>query len=108
MLTTNQGVEAMTTTQTLLRRLCIGDAGTMTIRQLSILASLHEQGSGRDFGEVAQELELSRPAMSRSADRLSDLGLISKTVPVKDGRKVILTLTAKGRSFCVRYLSDAA
>ncbi len=98
----------MTATQTIIRRLCVGDAGTMTIRQLGILALLHEQEKGRDFGEVAQDLELSRPAMSRSADRLSDLGLLSKTVPVKDGRKVILCLTTKGRKFCGRYFGDAA
>lgn len=80
-----------------------GGAGTMSIRQLSVLAKLHNEEDGRDFGEIANDLKLSRPVMSRAVGRLIKLGLVSKAVRTDDMRKVIVKLTAKGEKFCQRH-----
>jgi DNA-binding MarR family transcriptional regulator len=88
--------------QDLLIDLCASEAGTMTIRQLALLAKLRD--GKQDFGDLADELGLPLPALTRACDRLEGFGLTCRAVNPRDGRKVYISLTRQGRSFCARYL----
>jgi DNA-binding MarR family transcriptional regulator len=88
--------------QDVLIELCASKAGTMTIRQLAVLAKLRE---GRwDHGDLARELRLLAPAVTRACDRLEEFGLVFRTDNPMDRRKIFIALTKQGRSFCARYL----
>lgn len=88
--------------QDLLIDLCASKAGTMTIRQLAILAKLRD--GRQDFGEVARELRLPAPALTRACDRLEEFGLVFRVENPRDRRKIFIGLTKQGRAFCARYL----
>lgn len=88
--------------QDLLIDLCASEAGTMTIRQLALLAKLRD--GKQDFGDLADELGLPLPALTRACDRLEGFGLTCRAANPRDGRKVFIALTKQGRSFCARYL----
>jgi DNA-binding MarR family transcriptional regulator len=68
----------------------------MTCRQMSILALVAEH-PGLSNGPIAGALKISRPVVTRAADRLTDLGLLLRVQDDEDRRKVCMTVTAAGR-----------
>lgn len=68
----------------------------MTCRQMAILALVAEF-PGLSNGPIAGALKISRPVVTRAADRLTELGLLLRVQDDEDRRKVCLTITASGR-----------
>lgn len=68
----------------------------MTCRQMAILAVAAEY-PGLSNGPIAAVLDISRPVVTRAADRLVELGLLLRMQDDEDRRKVRLTVTAAGR-----------
>jgi DNA-binding MarR family transcriptional regulator len=68
----------------------------MTCRQMAILA-LVAAHPGLSNGPIAGAMKISRPVVTRAADRLTELGLLLRVQDDEDRRKVCLTVTAAGR-----------
>lgn len=67
----------------------------MTCRQMAILALVAEH-PGQSNQPIAASLGISRPVVTRAADRLVELTLITRVQCREDRRKVKLTITAAG------------
>lgn len=73
-----------------------------TLRQIAVLHAIQRE-DGRSTGELAAELSLSKPAVTRACDKLKvERSLIKRTGDADDRRKVVLTLTKKGTDFLDR------
>jgi len=60
------------------------------------------------FNEVVDQTSMDKARVSRAQRRLVDLALITTVNDPTDGRKVILSLTAKGEKMCADILPYAA
>jgi DNA-binding MarR family transcriptional regulator len=60
------------------------------------------------FNEVVERTSMDKARVSRAQRRLVDLELINSVNDPSDGRKVILSLTAKGEKMCAEILPQAA
>ena len=60
------------------------------------------------FNEVVDRTSMDKARVSRAQRRLVDLKLINSINDPTDGRKVILSLTAKGEKMCAEILPQAA
>jgi DNA-binding MarR family transcriptional regulator len=78
----------------------------MTCRQMAILALVAEH-PGLSNGPIAGALKISRPVVTRAADRLTELGLLLRVQDDEDRRKVCMTVTAAGRRL-LRDMRDYA
>ena len=78
----------------------------MTCRQMAILALVAEH-PGLSNGPIAGALKISRPVVTRAADRLTELGLLLRVQDDEDRRKVCMTVTAAGRRL-LRGMRDGA
>jgi DNA-binding MarR family transcriptional regulator len=68
----------------------------MTCRQAAILA-LVAAHPGHSNNAIARTLCVSAPVVSRAADKLAVLGLLTRVIDDEDRRKVRLTITAAGQ-----------
>jgi len=74
-----------------------GDTG-LSVERIELLAYLEKHpGSQVTAGEVAEALSVSRPAVTRTVNRLEEDGLIRRLENSLDGRSVVLRLTPAGR-----------
>lgn len=69
----------------------------LTPRQLCVLWNCNERS--QTVRELAERLNISKPAISRAADRLEESGFIERDDDPKDRRSVLLSLTAAGKTF---------
>ena len=60
------------------------------------------------FNEVVERTSMDKARVSRAQRRLVDLELVNSVNDPSDGRKVILSLTAKGEKMCAEILPQAA
>jgi len=67
----------------------------MTCRQIAILA-LVAKHPGESNKILARTLGLSAPVVTRTADKLVELGLMKRHIAVRDRRKVALVVTSAG------------
>lgn len=67
----------------------------MTCRQIAILALVAEH-PGESNKILARTLGVPKPVVTRSADKLIELGLMKRHIAVMDRRKVALTVTPAG------------
>ena len=67
----------------------------MTCRQIAVLALVAEY-PGESNKAIAETLGLPAPVVSRTADKLIELGLMERYVSTVDRRKVELTVTFAG------------
>jgi DNA-binding MarR family transcriptional regulator len=67
----------------------------MTCRQMAILALVAEH-PGQSNRPIATTLNISAPVVTRAADWLVGLGLITRVQDEEDRRRVRLTITAAG------------
>jgi DNA-binding MarR family transcriptional regulator len=74
-----------------------------TTRQLAMLGLLAEAAEPMDFGAVAKNLQLSKPALSRGLDTLERNGFVGRTREVEacreDRRRLFVVITKSGRDF---------
>jgi DNA-binding MarR family transcriptional regulator len=78
----------------------------MTARQIDILELLHVSDEGLTPAELADEVGLSRSAMTGTLDGLERRGYARRTPHAADRRMVLISLTAKGREFIARKLPE--
>jgi MarR family transcriptional repressor of emrRAB len=76
------------------------------LREMFVL-SLMEQGSLRP-GQIAQELNLPAPSVTRASERLVERGLLQRSAGPRDRRHVELALTGAGRGLLERARADLA
>ena len=69
---------------------------------LEIMKKLHESGT-LHMTEIADELLLSRPQMTRLIDEMVDLGMVERQTDDADRRRINITLTAKGSRTVERF-----
>jgi len=78
----------------------------MTCRQVAILALVAEY-PGKSNNIIAETLGLPKPVVTRSADKLIELGLLRRRTSVMDRRKVEMTVTPAGARL-VREIASAS
>jgi len=68
-----------------------------TVRQLAVMVCCKKLPA--TVRDLAAELNVSRPVISRVADRLEELKFIRRIDDPEDRRSVLIELTAHGRKF---------
>jgi DNA-binding MarR family transcriptional regulator len=72
---------------------------------LAILYVLHLKGSGLRVTDLAEQLRIDAPAVTRKAQQLERSGLVSRSRDTADARATRLKLTAAGRRTISRFLA---
>ena len=73
---------------------------------LAALYALHTSQSSLRLTELAEQLRIDAPAVTRKAQQLERAGLVSRTRDEKDARATRLQLTDSGRRTLTRYLDS--
>lgn len=75
------------------------DAPDLSARQMALLLTVYITPPPHTVRGLAETLNVSKPAITRAVDRLSDYGLIKRKVDETDRRSVLLQRTVKGSVF---------
>jgi DNA-binding MarR family transcriptional regulator len=76
------------------------DGPDLTARQLGVLLICYlDEESGHTVRGLATALNVSKPAITRALDRLTDLELATRKVDQADRRSILVQQTGKGVSF---------
>jgi DNA-binding MarR family transcriptional regulator len=75
------------------------DAVDLSARQLSVFLISYLVDDNHTVRGLAADLKVSKPAITRALDRLTDLELIKRKVDPTDRRSVLVQRTPKGASF---------
>jgi len=91
---------------TLVRR----DDVDLTSRQFGVFLTVYLTAGPHTVRGLAAELNVSKPAITRVLDRLSELGLVRRKVDPTDRRSVLVQQTREGNAFLadLRHVMDAA
>lgn len=81
--------------------------GDMTCRQVAILGAIAGE-PGLSTSDYAQQLELTKPPITRAMLKMAELGLATTQVDPLDRRKVILAPTSAGRAFLASLVGVAS
>lgn len=87
------------------------DGVDLSARQLGVFMTCYLNDGAHTVRGLAQQLNVSKPAITRALDRLSDLDLARRKVDPADRRSVLVQRTTKGAAFMreIRHvMSDAA
>jgi len=71
---------------------------------LAVLYVLHVEGASLRLTDLAEQLRIDAPAVTRKAQQLERAGLVSRTRDREDARATRLQLTAQGRRTINRFL----
>lgn len=80
------------------------DTPDLSARQMAVMLTVYTTPPPHTVRGLSQALNVSKPAITRALDRLSDLGLVKRKVDEQDRRSVLVQRTVKGSVF----LSDFA
>ncbi|GBR28887.1 MarR family transcriptional regulator [Kozakia baliensis] len=75
------------------------DGPDLSARQLGVFLTCYLQEGAHTVRGLAQELNVSKPAITRALDRLGELDLARRKVDPLDRRSVLVQRTLKGSSF---------
>jgi DNA-binding MarR family transcriptional regulator len=75
------------------------DGADLSARQLGVFLTCYLQEGGHTVRGLAAELNVSKPAITRALDRLTELDLARRKVDPLDRRSVLVQRTAKGSAF---------
>ncbi|MCK5296429.1 MAG: MarR family transcriptional regulator [Alphaproteobacteria bacterium] len=75
------------------------DAPDLSARQMAVLLTVYFTSSPHTVRDLAEELNVSKPAVTRALDRLSDHGLLKRKSDKNDRRSVLIQRTVKGSVF---------
>lgn len=75
------------------------DAPDLSARQLALLLTVYLTPPPHTVRGLAELLMISKPAVTRAVDRLSELGMVKRKVDEKDRRSVLIQRTVKGSVF---------
>lgn len=86
------------------------DGVDLSARQLGVLLTCYLRDGAHTVRGLAEELNISKPAITRALDRLSELDFARRKVDPSDRRSVLVQRTPKGAAFLrdVRGMLDAA
>ena len=75
------------------------EAPDLSARQMALLLTVYLTPPPHTVRGLALTLNISKPAITRALDRLSDYGLIRRKVDEQDRRSVLIQRTVKGSVF---------
>lgn len=75
------------------------EAPDLSARQMALLLTVYLTPPPHTVRGLADVLLVSKPAVTRAVDRLSELGMVKRKVDDKDRRSVLLQRTVKGSVF---------
>jgi DNA-binding MarR family transcriptional regulator len=75
------------------------DAPDLTARQMAMLLAVYMMEPPHTVRGLAELLRISKPAVTRAVDRLSDLELVRRKVDDDDRRSVLIQRTVRGSVF---------
>jgi DNA-binding MarR family transcriptional regulator len=81
------------------------DGPDLSARQMALLLTVYLTPPAHTVRGLALTLNVSKPAITRALDRLSELGLIKRKVDETDRRSVLVQRTVKG-SVYLREFGD--
>jgi DNA-binding MarR family transcriptional regulator len=87
------------------------DAPDLSARQMAILLAVSLNAGMHTVRGLAAALNISKPAISRSLDRLCELGLAGREADPRDRRSVLVVPSEAGRAYVAdlrRMLAEAA
>ena len=74
-------------------------APDLTARQTAMLLAVYLMEPPHTVRGLAELLRISKPAVTRGIDRLSDLGLVDRRIDDGDRRSVLIQRTVRGSDF---------
>jgi DNA-binding MarR family transcriptional regulator len=74
----------------------------LTLRQMAVALTPHLPNDPQTVRGLARHLQVSKPAITRAFDRLSELGLMRRKVDPLDRRSVVAVRTAAGQALVAR------
>jgi DNA-binding MarR family transcriptional regulator len=81
------------------------DSADLSARQMALLLTVYLTPPPHTVRGLAVTLNVSKPAVTRALDRLSELGMIKRKVDEADRRSVLVQRTVKG-SVYLREFGD--
>lgn len=75
------------------------DAPDLTARQMAMLLAVYLMAPPHTVRGLADLLRVSKPAVTRAIDRLSELELVHRKVDDSDRRSVLIQRTVRGSAF---------
>lgn len=75
------------------------DAPDLSARQMALLLAVYMTPAPHTVRGLADTLRVSKPAVTRALDKLSDLGLLRRMVDAEDRRSVLIQRTVRGSVF---------
>lgn len=75
------------------------DGPDLSARQFSVFLIAYIEEGPHTVRGMAARLNVSKPAITRSVDRLTELGLAKRSPDPRDRRSVLVTRTRKGGEF---------
>jgi DNA-binding MarR family transcriptional regulator len=71
----------------------------LSARQLGVVLTCYLNDGGHTVRGLAQDLNVSKPAITRALDRLTELDFVRRKVDPADRRSVLVQRTPKGAAF---------
>lgn len=75
------------------------DAPDLSARQMALLLTVYLTPPPHTVRGLATTLNISKPAITRALDRLTEFGLVKRKVDDQDRRSVLIQRTVKGSVF---------
>lgn len=75
------------------------DGADLSARQLAVFLICYLNDGGHTVRGLAQALNISKPAITRALDRLSELDYIRRKIDPYDRRSILVQRTVKGAAF---------
>jgi DNA-binding MarR family transcriptional regulator len=75
------------------------DAPDLSARQMALLLTVYLIPPPHTVRGLAETLNISKPAITRALDRLTEFGLVKRKVDDQDRRSVLIQRTVKGSVF---------
>ena len=79
------------------------DTPDLSARQMAVLTTVYLKPAPHTVRGLAAELNVSKPAVTRALDRLSDLGLVRRKPDDNDRRSILVQRTVKGSVFLTEF-----
>lgn len=79
------------------------DAPDLTARQMSLLLTVYLTPPPHTVRGLAETLKVSKPAITRAIDRLTDMEMVRRKTDAEDRRSVLVQRTVKGSVFLREY-----
>lgn len=79
------------------------DSPDLSARQMAVLSTVYLTSPPHTVRGLAQQLNVSKPAITRAIDRLSELDMVRRKVDENDRRSVLIHRTVKGSVFLTEF-----